>query len=369
MKEQNVFQAIILLLAIGCVVPHVYGQGGDARLPGSTPRTRPKPTPKPVVKDEPVVPPPPSTRAPANVPPIAFNQLITAGLDPQTSGQIKVGIYYDEYTLKATDADIFTMFLQTPNPGLTVQVYDAAGRGLPTLRDPRSGEFKLDTQGGTLPGAGEYRLRVVGVVPEATGAIGYTLRVNRTGLTETGYQERLQSIIAAFNAPETKNVDETIAKLEQLVNDDDNQPGGYELLGVIYLYHRNDPTKAGAAMEKSIKLKGAAVFRVTYDPVLGRRPTKKPDGQYDWVESKNAWLRVQPDHLVLADVSNEQEPVFSLAGNQIKEVTVVKTGTLSTISVKTPVQAKGYAFCPGTKGQGETDLILRMLRTYVPPRL
>lgn len=365
MKRRSIIGTLFILVTVGSLSSQAFGQGGSAKLPG-TKAPKPKPTPRVVVKEEP--PAPPAARPPANVPPIAFNQLVTASLDPRTSGQVKAGIYYDEFLFQGSEDDIFTIFLQTPNPGLTVQVYDKVGHGLPTLRDPRSGEFKLDTQGGTLPGTGEYRLRVVGVVSEAAGAIGYTIRLNRTGLTETGYQEKLQAIILAFNAPETKNVDETIAKLEGLVDQDGSQPGGFELLGVMYLYHRNDLVKAAAAMESAIKLKGAAVFRVTHDPVLGRTPRKKPDGQYDWVESKTSWLRIQPDQLSLADMSNEQETIFSLTGGQIREATTTKAGTMPIISIKTPTQSKGYSFCPGTKGQAEADLILKMLRTYVPPR-
>ncbi len=366
MNRRSIVATLLFVVVGAWSAFPVMGQGGSGRLPGSK-APKPKPTPK-VVREEPVAP-PPSARAPATVPPIAYNQLVTASLDPKTAGQIKAGIYYDDYVLQGSDDEIFTIFLQSPNPGLTVQVYDKDGRGLPTLRDPRSGEFKLDTQGGTLPAAGEYRLRVVGVVTEGSGGpIGYTIRLNRTGLTETGYQERLQSIILAFNAPETKNVDDTIAKLERLVDEDASQPGAYELLGVMYLYNRNDATKAAGAMENAIKLKGAAVFRVTHDPVLGRSPRRAKDGQYDWVEARTSWLRIQPDQLALADMTNEQEIIFSLNGSQIREALTSKTGTMTIISIKTPTQSKGYSFSPGTKSQPEADLILKLLRTYVPPR-
>lgn len=364
MNKQSI-GAVLLLASLSATPGLCAVQGGSGRLPGSKP-PKPKPTPKVVKVEEPVA--IPSSRPPAKVPPIAFNQLITASLDPRTSGQIKSGIYYDEYQLQGSDDEIFTIFLQSPNPALTVQVYDKDGHGLPTLRDPRSGEFKLDTQGGTLPAAGEYRLRIVGVVADSTPAIGYTIRLNRTGLTETGYQERLQSIILGFNGPEAKNVDETIAKLEKLVDDDASQPGAHELLGVMYLYHRNDLVKAAAAMENAIKLKGAAVFRVTHDSVIGRAPRRKPDGQYDWIDSRTSWLRVQPDQLSMSDMTNEQETVFSLNGSQLREALTTKSGTMVVISIKTPTQPKGYSFTPGTKGQPEADLILKFLRTYVPPR-
>ncbi len=358
---------LVVMLTVMMSASDVLGQGGAARLPGSKP-AKPKPTPKVVPKEEVV--PLASARPPAKVGPIDYNQLVTASLDPRTSGQIKAGIYYDEYTLAGSDDDIFTIFMQSPNPALTVQVYDASGKGLPTLRDPRSGEFKLDTQGGTLPGSGEYRLRVVGVLTDTGPAapVSYTIRLNRTGLTETGYQEKLQAIILAFNAPETKNIDETITKLERLVDQDGTQPGGYELLGVMYLYHRNDAVKAAAAMENAVKLKGAAVFRVTHDSVPGRAPRRKPDGQYDWVESRTSWLRIQPDLMALTDMTNEQESIFSLNGSQLKEATQAKVGTMTVLSIKTPTQSRGYSFSPGTKGQAEADLILKMIRTYVPPR-
>lgn len=365
MKRSIVNKAFLILAAAALLASVSLAQGGSGRLPAPKTPPKPKPTPKPV-RDEPVA--PPSARPPASVEPIAFNQLLTGSLDPKTSGQIKAGIYYDEYLMQGSDDDLFTIFLQSPSPALTVQVYDSQAHGLATLRDPRSGEFKLDSQGGTLPSSGEYRIRVVGVVADNAPPTGYTLRLNRTGLTETGYQEKLQSIILAFNSPETKNVDETIAKLENLVDQDGNQPGGYELLGVMYLYHRSDVTKATAAMENAIRLKGAAVFRVVHDPVLGRAPRKKSDGTYDWVESKTSWLRIQPDHLALADMTNEQEMVFSLTSSQIKEALPSKVGTLPIISLKTPSQVKGYSFSPGSKGQAEADLIMKMLRTYVPPR-
>ena len=223
--------------------------------------------------------------------------------------------------------------------------------------------------GGTLPKDGEYRIRIVGAMDPSVGAIGYTLRVNHTGLTEAGYQARLQAIIATFNSPD-KNTDETIAKLEKLGSDDDTQPGAWELLGVMYLYHKNDAAKAAAAMDKAISLKGAAVFRVTYDPVLGRKPIKKPDGQWDWTESKSGWLRIQPDRLVLVDVTNEQIQSFNFTGTQIKEVVSTKLNNqLQVVQVKSSTSpTKPYQFAPGSKAQSEIDLILKLIRTHVPPR-
>ena len=367
--RQVICLATLQLFLIGGSAPIVHGQG-DARLPAVVkPKPKPKPTPTPtaVRREEPVV--PPSSRPPAKVPPIVFNQLVTAALDPQTSGIITTGIYYDDYTLTASEADIFTIMLQTPDPRVNVQIYGKNGQGLPTLRDPRSSEFKLDTPGGTLPEAGECRVRVYGVISDvASGSVGYTLRLNRTGLTEEGYRDRLSAITDAYR--QSNNVDEAISKLEQLVHDDENQPGAYEMLGVLYLYQRNELNKAEAAMDKAIKLKGAAIFSVTYDPTLGRKPIKKPDGKYDWAESRIAWLRVEPDRLTLADSEKENEFVFSMNGAQIKEIAAGKPTNAPVHILLRPVaqQKAPFLFSPNTKSVNESELILKFIRQYVPPR-
>jgi tetratricopeptide (TPR) repeat protein len=369
--RQAICLATLQLFLIGGSAPIVLGQG-DARLPAVVkPKPKPKPTPTPTAaaaarREEPVA--PPSSRAPAKTPPIAFNQLVTAALDPQTSGIINRGIYYDEYLLTAAEADLFTIILQTPDRRVNIQVYAKSG-GLPILQDPRSGEFKLDTPGGTLPESGEFRVRVYGVIDDAaSGPVGYTLRLNRTGLTEEGYRDRLSAITDTYR--QSNNVDEAISKLEQLVHDDENQAGAYEMLGVLYLYQRNELNKAEVAMEKAIKLKGAAIFSVTYDPTLGRKPIKKPDGKYDWAESRTAWLRVEPDRLTLADAEKENEYVFSMNGAQIKEIAAGKPGNTPVHILLRPVvqQKAPFLFSPNTKSVNESELILKFIRQYVPPR-
>lgn len=367
MKRRTFIPTILMLLLAGVAVPSVVAQSGDARLPAVVkPKPKPKPTPTPPRRDEPAA--LPSSRPPARVPAIAFNQLVTAALDPTNSGIITTGIYYDDYLLKATDSDVFTIILQSPDPRVNVQVYNAKNQGLPTLRDPRSSEFKLDTPGGTLPESGEYRVRVYGVISDqSTGAVGYTLRINRTGLTEDGYRERLETITEAFR--QEKNVDETISKLDQLINDDENRPGAYELLGVMHLYQRNDLNKAVSMMEKALKLGGAAIFSVSFDPVLGRRLQKKPDGKYDWTEVKSGWLRILPDQVTLTDASDEQQFIFNLNGAQIKEIGPQKGAQIPVIYIRPQTsQRHPFAFSPGTRRQEEADVILKLIKQYVPPR-
>ncbi|MBX3277188.1 MAG: hypothetical protein KF868_04195 [Acidobacteria bacterium] len=358
--------SLILICAFAAVTS---GQSGDARLPAVVkPKPKPKPTPPPtsVKREEPT--PPPSSRPPATVPALAFNRLITAALDTQKSGIITTGIYYDDYLLTATSADVFTIMLQSADQRVNVQVYTKAGEGLPTLKNPQSSEFKLDTPGATLPEDGEYRIRVYGVIADQGDVpVGYTLRINRTGLTEDGYRDRLEAITGAFKPGE--NTDETISRLEQLVNDDDNQPGAHELLSVMYLYHRKDAKKAETAMDKAIKLKGAAIFSVTYDPQLGRKLVKKPDGSYDWTESRTGWLRIQQELVTLVDATNEQLFIFNLSGSQIREVGPLRNSQMPILQIRPVAQQRfPYAVSPGTKTQAEIDLILKFIRQYAPPR-
>jgi hypothetical protein len=43
---------------------------------------------------------------------------MSTNLDPSKSGQISAVSYYDEYKLKATDSDLFTIQLETTEPAL-----------------------------------------------------------------------------------------------------------------------------------------------------------------------------------------------------------------------------------------------------------
>jgi len=160
MKTQLLLRAVILLVLILFLHLIASAQGGSGNLP-----PLPKPSPKPTTKPKAAATPKPKTepkstaaaphnmvREPANIPPITFDQNAEGNLDPQTSGRISQSSYYDEYALTASSADLFTIQLQTANPTLAVQIFDQNRAGLPILKDPQTGEFRLAPPSSTLPG-------------------------------------------------------------------------------------------------------------------------------------------------------------------------------------------------------------------------
>jgi hypothetical protein len=340
-----------------------FGQGSGDLPPvkSKAKTTRPAPTkPAPAKPKEPE-PVAPTHRDPPSIPDIAFNKPISANLDPSTSGQVSQVSYFDEYKLSATDADIFTIQLQTTEPALTVQVFDKSGSGLPIIKDPHSGDFRLDTPGGRLNE--ECHVRVLGSFsPGKLTPVGYTLTVKRTGLTDAGYDARLQTIVQLFNA--AKDVNETERQLLQLAEDDPSRPGAYEMLGAVYAVHRKDFDKAEQAMEHAISLNGSASFKVTHDATPGKKLSKKGD-TYEFPEPRDAWFKISNGQLSLIEVATGQPVVFSVSGSQIRDLTLSKTGDFSVITLKAGAQPKPYIICPGTRTQKEADLILKLIKAHV----
>jgi hypothetical protein len=341
---------------------HAQGSGDLPPLPKAKATPKPKTaTPKPKTA---------STsnaalrREPAQILPIAFNQSAEGRLNAQASGRISATSFYDEYALTASSADIFTIQLQAADPNLAVQVFTKDEEGLPILKDPRTGEFRLDTPGGTLPDDGEYRVRVQGILANNRAEpIAYTLKINRTGLTDEGYAERLEQIISAFNTPGSKNVDETIAKLEQLTRDAPNKPEAYERLGVIHLYHRNDLTKAVGFMEQAIKLGGAAIFQVTHDSQW-RKPSKQSEREITWKEARTSWLHIRPGQIELKDSSEAQQTLFSSGSQQIRDLS--RSGSSAVIEIKqTGGGIKQRFLAPTTKNPAEADTIINLIKIHV----
>src|SRR5262249_42532855 len=160
---------------------------------------------------------------------------------------------------------------------------------------------------------------------------GYTLTVKRTGLTDAGYDARLQTIVQLFNA--AKDVNETEHQLLQLSEDDPSRPGAYEMLGVIYAVHRKDFAKTEQAMEKAISLKGSATFKVTHDQVPGKKLSKKGD-TYEFPEPRDALLKISSGQLSLIEVATGQPIVFSVSGSQIRDLALTKTGDFSVLTLK-----------------------------------
>lgn len=294
-------------------------------------------------------------REPKVIPQISFNVAVEGKLDPQTSGRITATSFYDEYKLTATTADLFTIRLETSDPSLNIQVYDSNRHGL-VIR--RAGDFEWDTPDKTLPTDGEYRVRVLKAdASDKAPAIAYTLNVKRTGLTEQGYQARLEQITKAFNASEGKNASEAIAGIEELVRIDPKKPRGYEMLGVLWLYYGQDLNKSVGLMEQAIRLGGAATFQVAHD-IQGRKFDKK-----DVAGLRKSWLSIRPDQAVLMDI-NSQSTYLSIGGKQIREIN--RSGSSPMIEIKQSTKgSKPFWLQPVSGNAQEAETIANMLKAYV----
>jgi len=322
-----------------------------------TPKPRASVTPKPDTNNTPAN----LLRDPANVPPIMLNQAANGNLDPKTAGRLTQSSYYDEYALTALGGELFVIQLQSANPTLAVQVFDKERAGLPILKDARTGEFKLDTpDGGLPPGDAEYRVRVQIPNVEANAVpIAYTLKLNLTGLTDDGYSARLQQISVAFNASGGKGGDVAITKLEQLARDEPRKPGAFERLGMLYLYHRHDPTQALKQMEQALKLGGAAIFQITHASQW-RQPAGKGQALV-WKDERISWLNIRSGQI---EVTNSDEAsLITASGQQIKEIGRMKGSPV--IEMKGSGGNPSRYFAPFTKNEAEVDAIVNLIKAHV----
>lgn len=369
MKRQQLIRLMFGIALAACLVCPASAQGsGD--LPPAT-KSKPKPTPVPKGKTSAPKPVPgtnvvaeskPSslTRRPASTPPLVFNQPVIASLEAQGTGRLATGHYYNEYVLTAKASDLLMIQFQPDSNPLSLRIYDQARAELPIVKDSMTGDYRFDTPTGTVPADGEYRVRVLNPADDKKAIGAYSLKVTRTGMTEAAYEARLQAISGRFKAGETASVDETIQQLDELIAEDANKPGAYELLGVLHLYYKNDSVKAVSQMEQAIKLGGAGMFKVSYDSQW-RRP-KRTGGGFVWEDPRTAWLRVQDGKAVLADMSNPNLTISTLQGAQINKME--RLPILPVIIVQT-IPRLVVQFSPASKNGAEADLIIKLLQSYV----
>jgi hypothetical protein len=372
MKRAQLYQiGLLISLSFFQIMP-VLAQGGSGNLP---PATKPKPTPTP--KGKASIPKPGVTtaantnaaaesksatvnRRPASAPALAFNKEVQASLDAQSSGRIATGSYYNEYALNAKASDLLSLQFQPDNPALALRVYDAARTELPIVKDSMTGDYRFDTPTGTVPMDGEYRLRVLNTSEDKKAAGAYTLKVIRSGMTEAAYDAQLQKITGQFQGGDAANVDATITQLDQLIAEDANKPGAFELLGVIYLNHKGDASKAESTMEQAIKLGGAGMFKIAYDGQW-RRP-KRVGQNFEWEEPKQAWLRIYDGKAILADPNNPQQSIFALPTALIRSIERVAQAPVINIQGQA---RRNYQFSPASKQMTEADLLVKLLQVHV----
>ncbi len=372
--------SLCVLLLLASTVTQTYAQGsGDLPVPGkkkttspvtttkpkvttTKPKTgvAPTPTPAPVVKEEPRV--KTLERKPTQQPALSFNQLVQAGLDERNSGRNRVGNYYNEYIFNGKASDLFTLQFQADNPALSLLFYDATGAELMLTKDMPSGDYKLGTTGGTLPTDGEYRVRILNASEGKLATGSYSLKLVRAGMVEAAYLATLEKTARAFKAEDPASVEITAKQLEQLAADDPKRPGAFELLGVIYQYHKPNAEKAVYNYEQAMKLGGAAQFKINYDGT-GVAPKRKGE-LLEWRESKIAWLRLYDGRLLLADPTDASKILFSFNGVQMRSIERSSSAPLITMQ---GLQRRNYYFAPlpGATASDEANLIVRFIQTYV----
>jgi hypothetical protein len=365
MKRQRiplfVTVAALALFSLLDVTDGVYAQSGKGALPTTKPTPAPKPRPttaKPSTPTPPVAPVTPVT------PTLVFNQEFNGRLDPQGSEKGAGGSLFQEYILNAKSDELLTFRLQSDNPALALQVFDKDSKEVALTKDAASGEYRVNSQSGALPGDGEYKVKVTGAASGKT-AVPYSVKVNRLGLTGNVYNERFSNIYSAYAAlPEGTSaaLDETLAKLEELAKDDENRATTFELLGIIYLYNKQDAAKAGQAMEQAIKLKGAAVVKISYDSQW-RRMAKLRSGNFGWEDARTGWLRIRPGQIALTDPSNKT--LANLSGPQIKELSKILTASSNLVTITAENVRKPFVFAPGSGQQAEADLVIKLIQNYV----
>lgn len=362
MKRQRIptFVAIAAsaLFLLSGVRLNVQAQSGSGALPTVKPTPAPKPRPK---TSKPAA--TTATVAPVT-PKLVFNQEANGRLDPKDSEKAAGGGLFEEYILNAKSDEVLTFRLQSENATLGLQLLDADKKEVALSKDGANGEFKINSQTGALPADGEYRLRVTGAAG-GKATIPYSVIVNRLGLTGSAYQERFNSVYSAYAAlPDgaSTGLDETLTKLEELAAADENRASTFELLGLIYLYNKHDAAKAGQAMEQAIKLKGAAVVKISYDSQW-RRMAKLKSGRFDWEDARTGWLRIRPGQIALTDPSNKT--LATLNGTQIKELSKILTANSNLVTITAENVRRPLVFAPGSGQQAEADLVIKLIQNYV----
>ena len=136
-------------------------QGGSGDLPPVPKSTSSKAKPKPApTKAKTTTPAKTSTKVvtfkePTTVGPITFNQDVEGKIDEPTAGRIPPNVFFQEFALTASDADLFTIQLNSPAASLKVELLDANKISLPLKRDEHSGAYQLATPELVLPADGE----------------------------------------------------------------------------------------------------------------------------------------------------------------------------------------------------------------------
>lgn len=347
------------LLCSLLLVVTVFGQGGSGDLPpvpkATGTKTKAKPTPtktkSPAKTGAPTTSKVVAYKEPAKVEPIPFDQSVEGKIDAQTAGRIPPNVFFQEFTLQGTDADLFKIQLYSQQASLKVELLDGNKISLPLKRDEHSGEYLLATPEATLPTDGEYHVRVsIAPSPTLAAPVLFTLKVNHLGLTAAGYKNRLEQIVKGFNM---QKLDEAIQQLERLAQDDPKQAGAYEYLGLVYNEFKRDQVKASAAMLQAIKLGGSAIFKIARDSQWRKPSRDRQTQRMVFQDLRTSWVKISSSQLIISDFETPDKPILTITQAQLKEASrlaptsvvvikhtnkLIKPDTIN-IALPTPIEA------------------------------
>jgi hypothetical protein len=325
----------------------VCAQGGDATLGGNKPATKDSKS---------------SSSAPSPHT-LTFGVERKGRLDPKTSAKNTSGSLYEEMILKAGSDDSLSFIVKSNDPSLNtpivLQIFDRNNAEVAVAKASPE-EFKIATPTGGLPANGDYRVRVT-CPTNGRGAIPFTIKVDRLGLTSTAYIERFSKIYEKYNEKDQASINETAVKLEKLAREAPNYPTAFERLGIIYLENLNDIGKAEWAFAQAIKTGGAARFAISYDEKW-RPMTKLRSGDTGFEDKRNGWLRIKSGMLTLHDARDKM--LVTITGKQIQELSKPLATTYSMVQITTN-QRKSYTIAPEKMRQVDADLIVRLIENHV----
>lgn len=312
-----------------------FAQGGSGDLPPVPKSTSSKAKPKPSTTKAKTTSPKSSAKVvvakePAKVAPIAFDQPLEGKIEAQTAGRIPPNVYYQDYVLTGTDADLFNIQISSLHASLKVELLDANKIMVPLKRNESSGEYHLNTPDQILPADGEYRVRVsVAPSPTLAAPVLFTLKINHLGLTAAGYKNRLEQIVKGFNP---QKVEESIGQLERLSQDDPKQAGAYEYLGLLYNEFQKDQVKGSAAMMQAIKLGGSAIFKVAHDSQWRRPSRDRQNQRMSFPDLRTSWVKISSTQLTISDFNTIDKPMLTITKAQLKEAN--RFGQTSVLVIK-----------------------------------
>ena len=335
MKRQLIYMMIIIPLASLFSSLEIYAQDPEGKLRENK-----------------------TTPSVSATPTLAFGVERKGKLDPRTSDKNGAGGFFEEMILKdAKSEDLLSFQIESDNPSLGLQILGKNGSQVAVAKEP-FGNFKINTPTGRLPANGDYRVRVTGILT-GRNAVPFKLEVNRL-LTDVAYSARFSEIDKNPTAP----VEKKVAELEELVKLAPNDRFRSVTFGRLIGIHleRMDVVKAEAAMDRMIKASGVVSIQITFDNKW-RPMAKSRAGGFDFADKRVGSLKIQPGQLTISDARDKQ--LVSLTGQQVGELSKTLVAAYNLVEIADNTKRKRYVFSPESMRQGDTDLIIKMIRKHV----